>query len=43
VLGWWARLVALCRVPAGVHFPSDVQMGAQLGMRTGFAAASILR
>lgn len=41
--GWWARQTALSRVHAGVHFPSDVQMGAQLGMRTGFAAASILR
>lgn len=41
--GWWARQTALSRVHAGVHFPSDVQTGAQLGIRTGFAAASILR
>jgi membrane-associated phospholipid phosphatase len=40
--GWWARQTALSRVHAGVHFPSDVQMGAQLGIRTGMAAASIL-
>lgn len=41
--GWWARQAALSRVHAGVHFPSDIEMGAQVGMRTGFAAASILR
>jgi membrane-associated phospholipid phosphatase len=41
--GWWARQTGLSRVHAGVHFPSDVQMGAQVGIRTGFAAASILR
>ena len=41
--GWWARQAGLSRIHAGVHFPSDVQMGAQLGTRTGFAAASILR
>ena len=29
--GWWARQAGLSRVHAGVHFPSDVQMGAQLG------------
>lgn len=41
--GWWARQTALSRVHAGVHFPSDVQVGAQLGIRTGLAATSILR
>lgn len=41
--GWWANQAGLSRVHAGVHFPSDVQMGAQLGTRTGFAAASFLR
>lgn len=40
--GWWARQAGLSRVHAGVHFPSDVQMGAAVGMRTGAAAASIL-
>lgn len=40
---WWARQAGLSRVHAGVHFPSDVEMGAQLGMRTGLAATSILR
>lgn len=41
--GWWARQTGLSRVHAGVHFPSDVQMGAQVGIRSGIAAASILR
>jgi membrane-associated phospholipid phosphatase len=41
--GWWARQTGLSRVHAGVHFPSDVQMGAQVGTRAGLAAASILR
>jgi membrane-associated phospholipid phosphatase len=40
---WWARQVGLSRVHAGVHFPSDVEMGAQLGVRAGLAATSILR
>lgn len=31
---WWARQVGLSRVSSGVHFPSDVIMGAQLGRRT---------
>lgn len=41
--GWWANQAALSRVHAGVHFPSDVAMGAQVGIRSGLAAASILR
>lgn len=41
--GWWARQTGLSRVHAGVHFPSDVQMGAQVGIRAGMAASSILR
>jgi undecaprenyl-diphosphatase len=41
--GWWARQTALSRVHAGVHFPSDVAMGAQVGIRAGLAATSILR
>ncbi len=41
--GWWARQVALSRVHAGAHFPSDVQMGAQIGVRAGLAAASLVR
>ena len=41
--GWWARQVGLSRVHAGVHFPSDVQMGAQVGIQSGLAATSILR
>lgn len=40
---WWASQTALSRVHAGVHFPSDVKMGAALGVRTGLAATSILR
>lgn len=40
---WWARQTALSRVHAGVHFPSDVQAGAILGIRSGIAATSILR
>jgi membrane-associated phospholipid phosphatase len=40
--GWWARQAGLSRVHAGVHFPSDVQMGAQLGVKTGLAAVSAL-
>lgn len=41
--GWWARQAGLSRVHAGVHFPSDVQMGAQVGIRAGLAAAGLLR
>jgi membrane-associated phospholipid phosphatase len=41
--GWWANQTGLSRIHAGVHFPSDVRMGAQLGTRTGLATASILR
>lgn len=40
---WWARQVGLSRVHAGVHFPSDVEMGARLGMRDGMLVASVLR
>lgn len=40
--GWWANQAGLSRIHAGVHFPSDVQMGAQLGTRTGLAAARVL-
>jgi undecaprenyl-diphosphatase len=40
---WWARQTGLSRVHAGVHFPSDVAMGAQVGVRAGLAATSILR
>jgi membrane-associated phospholipid phosphatase len=40
---WWARQTGLSRVHAGVHFPSDVQMGAQVGVQAGLAATSILR
>lgn len=39
---WWARQVALSRVHAGVHFPSDVAMGAAVGRQAGLAATSIL-
>jgi membrane-associated phospholipid phosphatase len=41
--GWWARQTGLSRIHAGVHFPSDVAMGAQVGIRAGLAATSILR
>ncbi|MCB0878439.1 MAG: phosphatase PAP2 family protein [Thermoleophilia bacterium] len=41
--GWWARQTGLSRVHAGVHFPSDVQMGAQVGIQSGLAATSFLR
>ncbi len=40
--GWWAKQTGLSRVHAGVHFPSDVQIGAQLGIQSGLTAASIL-
>lgn len=40
--GWWANQAGLSRIHAGVHFPSDVQMGAQLGVRAGTAAVSAL-
>ncbi|MEO6867849.1 MAG: phosphatase PAP2 family protein [Gaiellales bacterium] len=40
---WWARQTGLSRIHAGVHFPSDVKMGAVLGVKIGLAAASILR
>lgn len=39
---WWANQVALSRVHAGVHFPSDVRMGAMVGRSIGTAAASIM-
>jgi membrane-associated phospholipid phosphatase len=39
---WWANQAGLSRIHAGVHFPSDVQMGAQVGTRSGLAAARIL-
>lgn len=41
-LNWWARQVALSRMSAGVHFPSDVQTGAILGTKIGIQTASIL-
>lgn len=41
--GWWANQTGLSRIHAGVHFPSDVRMGAALGTRTGLSVASILR
>lgn len=37
---WWARQVAMSRVYSGVHFPSDVLMGAAFGRSN---AQSILR
>ena len=40
---WWAKQVGLSRVHAGVHFPSDVQMGARIGLQAAGAATSILR
>ena len=40
---WWAKQAGLSRVHAGVHFPSDVQMGAQIGIQAGIAATSLLR
>jgi len=40
---WWAKQVGTSRVHAGVHFPSDVNAGAQVGIRAGLAATSILR
>jgi membrane-associated phospholipid phosphatase len=40
---WWARQVGLSRVHGGVHFPSDVEMGANVGMRAGLAATSLVR
>lgn len=39
---WWARQVAQSRVAAGVHFPSDVMMGAQLGRTTALQVMDIL-
>ncbi|HEY8708282.1 MAG TPA: phosphatase PAP2 family protein [Burkholderiaceae bacterium] len=39
---FWARQVALSRMSAGVHFPSDVQTGAILGTKIGIQAASIM-
>lgn len=41
--GWWARQTGLSRIHAGVHFPSDVRMGAAVGMKAGMDVASILR
>lgn len=40
--GWWAEQVGMSRVHAGENFPSDVRMGAMLGVRAGVAAASLL-
>lgn len=40
--GWWANQVGQSRMAAGMHFPSDVRMGAALGMRTGASVTSIL-
>jgi hypothetical protein len=39
---WWARQVGLSRIHAGVHFPSDVVMGSQVGRRAGAIASSAL-
>lgn len=39
---WWANQVAESRVHAGVHFPSDVRMGAMIGRSIGNVAASIM-
>lgn len=39
---WWARQVGLSRVHAGVHFPSDVHMGAAVGRDAGLRAGSLL-
>lgn len=39
---WWANQVAMSRMAAGMHFPSDVRVGAELGARIGSTAASIL-
>lgn len=39
---WWANQVAMSRMAAGMHFPSDVRVGAELGARIGATAASIL-
>lgn len=39
---WWARQVGLSRMAAGMHFPSDVATGAELGTRIGTTAASIM-
>lgn len=39
---WWANQVGQSRVAAGMHFPSDVQMGARLGTRTGIQTVATM-
>lgn len=39
---WWARQVGISRMHAGMHFPSDVKVGALLGQRTAMDMLSLL-
>ena len=39
---WWARQVGMSRMHNGVHFPSDVAAGENLGRIAGMQTASIL-
>ncbi|MBC7462526.1 MAG: phosphatase PAP2 family protein [Thermoleophilia bacterium] len=39
---WWARQTGLAKVAAGTSFPSDVQIGARLGMAAGARTSSLL-
>lgn len=40
---WWARQTGLGKVAAGASFPSDVQIGARLGIAAGLRTTSMLR
>jgi hypothetical protein len=40
--GWWAKQVGTSRVAAGMHFPSDVRVGALLGRKVGLQVASAI-
>ena len=39
---WWANQVGMSRVAAGMHFPSDVRAGANLGTRVGLRMISTI-